>query len=69
MWLNKHNIEAMAYWFCMTIEDRPGIRKYITDPYWAYYYCLDVKDRPEIRKYVSDGDLILLKNMDRELEE
>jgi len=53
MWLDPIELSRWAYEYCLFKEDKPEIRKYITESYWAYTYCKFVKDRPEIRKLIT----------------
>ena len=56
MWLDPKEMSRWAYWYCRYKEDKPEVRKYITDSRWACYYCKWIKDRPEIRKYIKEGE-------------
>jgi len=54
MWLDPEEMSKWAYYYCRYKEDKPEIRKLITDSQWAYFYCSWVKDDPEVRKNITD---------------
>ena len=53
MWLESKEISEWSYYYCLDTENKPEIRKLITDSHWAYYYCKFVKDDPGVRKHIT----------------
>jgi len=53
MWLDPYEMSKWAFYYCRDKEDKPEIRKLITDSMAACLYCADVKDRPEVRKNIT----------------
>jgi hypothetical protein len=45
----EKEISKLAYYYCFDVEDRPEIRKYITDSEMACHYCCNVEDRKKYK--------------------
>lgn len=49
---DEYELSRWSYFYCLTIENDPTIRKNITNFHWAFIYCTNVEDDPELRKHI-----------------